>query len=793
MYAAGAACVAVAAWLAVRDGPPDAWRLAVAVAALAIGHLRLLQLRVGHELEFFNLGETATVIGLAILPAPWLVLIAPAISGLVYLVQGTVAQKAGYNASLVAVGFATTGTLVALAGGVTSHPSALVVATVAAAAILNSFWTLLAVAGAVSLSTGVALRDKVRQVSSMSVLTAVGNTTLGLAILAIGRWSPFTLLILPPVLLALWLAYRASHRSIQQRDAWRQLNEAAEQLAELDERMIAEQAEARARQLFSLPDDVELILRPEAAAELTPPDARLRRIDQVAMALTSPNGPIGLLRLRFAKPVAWPDHENQVLAAFAHTVSSALSNARLYAEARRQAEEQAREAAHDSLTGLGNRRMLMDRAGSALAKAAATGGVLGLLLIDLDKFKEVNDSLGHTAGDRLLCGVADRLRRSVRSDDIVARLGGDEFAVLITGIGESAQAESAAHDLADMLARRPVEIDGITLPVEGSIGIACFPDDATTMEELLKRADVAMYQAKKSSARCQRYRADRDDSTFDRLALVADLPSALDNGELLLYYQPQLELRTGRVTSVEALVRWEHPVRGRLQPEKFVPAIEQSGFVREFTGTVLEQALTACAAWRAGGLDVGVSVNLSARNVADTDLPSEVARLLLRHRVPAGALTLELTETAMMADITTAEGILAELNSLGVRLAVDDFGTGYSSLTLLQRCTLHEVKIDRGFVAPLLVERNNAAIVQATIGLAHTLDLKVVAEGVESREIMDALATLGCDHAQGSYIGGPMPVATLTPWLRARETIAVPPAVGQVLPLRPRRPPHQPA
>lgn len=385
-------------------------------------------------------------------------------------------------------------------------------------------------------------------------------------------------------------------------------------------------------------------------------------------------------------------------------------------------------------------------------------------MVDLDRFKDINDAFGHAAGDEVLRAVADRLRRSTRADDVVARVGGDEFAVLVTDITRPSQAEAVAAELSDVLSR-PVVVDGTKLAVEVCVGVACHPDDGTTTNELLQHADTAMYRAKRSHPRWRRYQADDCGTQRARLELVAELRTAIGGGELVLNYQPQLNLRSGRVSAVEALVRWNHPRRGMLTPAAFVPAVEQSGLIQSFTYAILDQALTACAAWRAEGHEVAVSVNVSANNLVNTDLPGEVATLLVTHGVMPSWLTLEITETARMNDAVTALRLMGELREIGVRIAADDFGTGYSSFTLLQERILHEVKIDRSFVQRLLVERGDAAIVAATVQLAHAHGLSVVAEGVEKAELLDALAALGCDQVQGLHIGPAMPVAELIAWL----------------------------
>ncbi|WP_131784311.1 putative bifunctional diguanylate cyclase/phosphodiesterase [Protofrankia symbiont of Coriaria ruscifolia] len=683
---------------------------------------------------------------------------------------------------------------------------------------------------------------------SLAVLrlqSIVANTALGLLVLAIVRWSPVAALTLPLAAAGPGICHHRRLRSLEERSHWDEINAASWELADADEPTVIMIAKRRAETLFradsttltiwpvapadgppatveqhpshgvspegtlpegalqeedSLPDELlgEGVRRrkegalPGAGGQPAPSRRRRRlscRVREAGAPLLAGEEQIGVLTLTFHQPTAWRQHEDQILAAFIQTVSRALAHARLEARARRAAEEQAHDAGHDWLTGLDNRRLLMARAAAELQRQATTGRSVALMMIDLDRFKIINDTLGHSAGDRVLQAVAERLRRSVREDDVVARLGGDEFAVLVTGIEDPAQAEATAAELADVLCR-DVVMDGIALAVEASVGVACCPQDGTNTEELLQRADIAMYQAKHSHPRWRRFEADSHDSSLERLALVAELRSAINGNELVLNYQPQVELETGRISGVEALVRWNHPRRGMLTPEMFVPAVEQSGLVQDFTRAILEQALVACAGWRAGGFDITVSVNLSARNLLNTELPGEVAKLLVKHDVPAAALTLEITETAMMSDKRTARRLLIKLREIGVRIAVDDFGTGFSSLTLLQERVLDEVKVDQSFVRKLLIEQGDAAIVAATIHLAHTHNLRVVAEGVETAELMEALTALRCDFVQGLHTGAAMPLPELTGYLRASAS-APRLAVGtnaRILPLHRRRP-----
>jgi diguanylate cyclase (GGDEF)-like protein len=381
------------------------------------------------------------------------------------------------------------------------------------------------------------------------------------------------------------------------------------------------------------------------------------------------------------------------------------------------------------------------------------------VLLDLNGFKNVNDTLGHAAGDQLLLEIGTRLADSVRATDCVARLGGDEFVVLLDRLEGDIDSDRLAASLVERVSI-PVTIDGLRLAVEGSAGVAIFPDDALTVDSLLRCADVAMYEAKRRGDSIVRYDPSQDLASPERLGLLADLQSALDaDDQLHLHFQPQLDLRTGLPGNVEALVRWKHPTRGNLSPAEFVPVIEHSALIGPFTAKVLDEAVRCCVAWQTDASlhGVGVAVNLSARNLMHRDLPDEVARILARHGLPARKLVLEITETAAMNDTEICESVLGRLRDLGIRLSVDDFGTGYASLTFLRRIDVAEVKLDRAFVADMLEDEAAATIVGATVALAHGLGLTVVAEGVETADQLAALHLAGCDLAQGYFLSKPVP------------------------------------
>ena len=425
---------------------------------------------------------------------------------------------------------------------------------------------------------------------------------------------------------------------------------------------------------------------------------------------------------------------------------------------RKQAETRLwHQALHDALTGLPNRRLFHDRVGQALERAERSGGSHAVLLMDLDRFKEVNDTLGHDCGDVLLRELGERLESRMRTADTVARLGGDEFGFLLSDVdfaGASelvARIQRALHD--------SFTLQELPVHVEASIGIALFPDHGETVDLLLQRADVAMYVAKRAGSGFAFYDVRKDDHTPTRLTLMGDLRNALEQRELVVHYQPQVELATGRVSGVEALLRWEHPTRGLLQPDDFMPAAERSGLMDRLTRYVIDEALGHQQVWRNAGWELPVAVNVSMLNLLDPAFPADILALLDRWGAPASSLGLEITEHTVVADRVRVEEVLSWLAECGLTIAIDDFGTGYSSLALLRRLPLHGIKIDRSFVRAMTSDHDDAVIVRSTIELAHNLGLKVIAEGVATSDIYEELVRLGCDAAQGFYLGAALPRA----------------------------------
>ena len=440
----------------------------------------------------------------------------------------------------------------------------------------------------------------------------------------------------------------------------------------------------------------------------------------------------------------------------------------------RQAIAKEHQAVHDSLTGLPNRALFRHQIEQVVNAGRRTDRTAAVMLIDLDHFKEINDTLGHHAGDRLLQEVSERLRASLDDHQMVARLGGDEFGVLIPDLASHDEACTVAEQLIAQL-REPFSIEGLTLEVDASIGIACAPEHGSAVEQLIQRADIAMYAAKEGGRGHQLFEPQLDRYSPRRLSLAGALRSAIADGEIVLYFQPKAELTTGRIIGVEALARWQHPRLGLIGPSEFVPIAEQTGLIGPLTSHVLEAALRQVREWSDAGEELSVAVNLSARSFLDTQLAVEIPRLLERTGVEARLLELEITESMLMLDPARAKATLERLSAIGLSLSVDDFGTGYSSLANLKRLPVDGIKIDKSFVIDMPHDQSDAAIVRSTIDLAHNLGLKVVAEGVESSEAWRRLEELGCDLAQGFHVSRPLPADAMTRLLAERKTPLVEP------------------
>jgi diguanylate cyclase (GGDEF)-like protein len=445
---------------------------------------------------------------------------------------------------------------------------------------------------------------------------------------------------------------------------------------------------------------------------------------------------------------------------------------RVTARLRGQVEQIEKLALYDALTGLANRRLFHDRLEQAFLSSQRQGTTgFSLMLLDLDRFKEINDTLGHQTGDAVLEHLAERLKGVSRASDTVARLGGDEFALVLLGAQDGASALFVAERIRRALEEPFVLADDLTLQLETSIGIAIFPRHGEDAEQLLKRADIALYASKDTHASVV-YASEHDQHSSDGLELVAQIRNAIDNGELIVHFQPEVDLATGETRRLEALVRWNHPERGLLLPEAFIPLARQSALVRPITRYVLDVALGQCRAWQDAGIDVGVAVNLAGRDLSDSRLEEEVSEALRRWKLEPELLELEIPESAVISERERIQKMLARLNERGVRVAVDDFGSGYASLSHLKQLPVNVLKIDKSFVENIGTDEEDEAIVRSTIDLAHSLGISVVAEGVESEDVLKRLRALGCDLAQGFCLARPAAAEDITEWLVGRKAAA---------------------
>ncbi|MEV0131249.1 bifunctional diguanylate cyclase/phosphodiesterase [Dactylosporangium sp. NPDC050688] len=612
-----------------------------------------------------------------------------------------------------------------------------------------------------------------RLVADWGILTVVRAGTFGIAVVTVVAYDVnyWLLLVLPLLLWCIHLASGNRVRARQGNEAWQRLAEATDEFNSVDQTAVLHAAVRKAADLFST-DEVEVQIRPQTGeARLVrsngrdilydghPDDAPAATGFVIPIGLESYRGDadLGELRLRFRAPIKLTEREGYTLHTFAAALCTAIRNASTFAETQRLADSHARAAAQDPLTHLANRRKLQQYGDEALAT-----GIVGVLLIDLNHFKEVNDTLGHSAGDRVLITVGERLTAAVREDDLVARFGGDEFAVILANLSAPALAEMRAHTILDALAP-PIQLDDMRISVEASCGVTTA--SGGTVGELLRRADVALYQAKQDGQRVVVYAHARDTADIGTLTLGGDLARAVAEGQFVVNFQPIVDLATGKVIGAEALTRWHHPDRGDLAPDRFLPAIERSGQLSAFADAVLDQALIAVSQWADAGHDIPVAVNVSPRSLLDPSFPDAVARRLAARGVPSSSLVIELTESVTLSKLEVVDDVLAALRDQGIRLALDDFGTGFSSLATLARVAVDELKIDRSFVAAMNTSAPGA-VVRSTVDLGRSLGLVVVAEGIEREEQRQQLWELGCPAGQGHLFARAMPADRLLAALR---------------------------
>ncbi|MGH3737955.1 MAG: putative bifunctional diguanylate cyclase/phosphodiesterase [Micromonosporaceae bacterium] len=757
------------------------WLAAVtAVGLVAAAQVVELRIRIGSERHSFGWGEAALVIVFGLVSTAWvpLVVLTGVMAG--RLLNRRPLIKSAYTAATLTIGAACAALVLGLGlprvGGLTPLTATVALVICLAVLVYSAVSTVL-VAGVVAAASGSSFAEVVTRGLGINALMTVGNTAVGLLVVSLGLTDVRWLVAVPPLLWLLNEAYNARLRAGEERRAWQELADATHRLNLLDRCQVVGAAVRSAFRLFS-PDAVEVVAGGRTMIG-TPDGEVLERAEDdipatghvIGRPLTVGGERVGELLLRFHQKVNLSEREQLALSAFADALGAALQNASTHATLREMADRKSYEAAHDPLTGLANRTRLLEYGEHALRSLADSGrgSHVALLLFDLNHFKDVNDALGHAAGDQLLQATANRLAELTEPDELLARLGGDEFALVITSMPETASpiehAAGRGRELVSTLIM-PTEVAGVALSVEASVGVVTVPAGSCDMTELLRRADVAMYQAKRSGRAIAAYDSRRDGASTDRLALVAELRDALAaDDQLVLELQPAVDLVTGAPIGAEALVRWHHPRRGLLPPAEFIGVVEQSELVGPFTRYVIDRALALAASWEAEGLRVPIAVNLSARSLLDRRLPTEVAELLGRHKVAAERLVLEITETVMMTELDVIDDVLGALREIGTQLAVDDFGTGYSSLTFLARFPVHEVKVDRAFVTRMIDSPEARAIVRSTVELARALDLRVVAEGVETAEQRAALAEMGCHAAQGYHFFAPMPAEKASPVL----------------------------
>ncbi|MFG2056290.1 putative bifunctional diguanylate cyclase/phosphodiesterase [Micromonospora sp. NPDC048930] len=749
----------------------DLTRAATLTFLVAVAATVNVRIRIRATTHGISWTDAASVIGLAVAPVPWVV-IGTGVGVAIIRVLGRLSPiKLAFGVAkemtLAAVG----GIVLILSGwtwpwsGPVTHSLPALVLAYLTVVVLDE----LLMFPVLAFATRTPIRNRFRQQIDLRLASVVARFSVILSTLLILRINPTFLIVVPPVVLSLHLAYSGRLRSRAERDAWQRLARTTDALNVVDLDEVLTTAVTQATELFSA-DEVDIELHEEnrlvrgAGGAITfqgvtgEPSAIEGSVLSTPLEGHDQHAGIGTLRLRFAGPVQLSEREQYTLRTFASALCTAVRNAQAYAELARVAEEHEYAATHDALTGLSNRRHLLDEGTEQLTTRHADG-VTALVLIDLNHFKEVNDTLGHGAGDQVLIQVADRLRAAARPGDLVARLGGDEFAVLLRGLPAPAVAAHRAESLLGAL-HEPLDLDGMRISVEASGGIAVAPASGG-MPELLRRADVAMYQAKRAGQRISTYAPTRDTADLGRLTLGGELPRAVADHEFTVTFQPIVDLGSGAAMGAEALARWHHPTHGMIDPLRFLEAVERSGLLPAFAEAILDQALIAAGTWRTAGFDLPVSVNVSPRSLLDPRFPGAVLARLRAHDLPPDRLVLELTETLTLSQLDVVDRVLSRLRDSGVRLALDDFGTGYSSLSLLSRIPVHELKIDRSFVTAMESAPEAAAVIRSTLDLGRSLDLTVVAEGVESEPQRRALWELGCTAGQGHLFARPLPAGAL--------------------------------
>ena len=792
ILALGAGCIVLAVPAVLASPVPAWWRLALTATAFLVGDIALLHIRFGRDQNSFTMSETAVVVGLVLLPLPWLLLVAPVCVAAAHAIGRRSPLKVAFNGLSCVGGLVLAGAAHALLADTASTGGQL--AALVAGSLTFFAWNSITMAAAISSSQSLSFATVYTKGLLLCGVVWLGNTALGLLLVVLGQFQPVTLLLVPVLLGLLFIVYWSYLRAMHERDVWQVLQGTSRQLLRLDPVEVAHIVLARTPGLFEA-QFVELLLVdneaateavgyragedgiPEAfaapllranpfwgrvVAEREPfevvasraPAAQRRNLEAGGLAKTvvAPllvqDRCLGSLRIGFAGDVKFAAREMQVLTTFANHVSAAVDNTRLFEAVRAK-------SLHDPLTGLANRTVLLDRLEQAQARSQRSGSCVAVLFLDLDRFKLINDSLGHDAGDELLVAVAQRLLTGLRPGDTAARFGGDEFVVLCEDVAGPHEALALAERMSETLLP-PFSLAGEDAFVTASVGVAMSSGAGPDAGELLRDADAAMYQAKaRGPARCELFDKQMRQRAIERLEMENDLRRALDNGQMRIHYQPNVRLSDETVVGVEALIRWRHPQRGLVAPADFIPLAEETGLIVPIGRWVIETACRQLGDWvRRRGCDAPplyMSINLSPHQLKDPDLVNDVATALLRTGVTADSVCFEVTETALIDDVQGASTVLQRLRTLGVRIALDDFGTGYSSLSHLHTLPVDILKLDRSFIARLSPEARGRAVVAGMVDLAHALDLTVVAEGVETEAQLVDLRKLRCDVVQGYH------------------------------------------
>jgi diguanylate cyclase (GGDEF)-like protein len=795
VFALGTLSWAVAAALREEINVTTAITMVALVFLEVVALLMNVRMRIRSTVLRTNWSDVAILMAAFALPAPLAILSIFVGALIAKLLQRLAAVKVIFNtAQNTLIAASMTAVLALLGKEPINHPADLV--PYAAAFLVGTLVDELLSIPLFALATRTSLREIFR--SNVDIRWIFNFVRFGIAVLAliVLRVHLGLLVAVPPLALSLHLTHQSRLRSRAEREAWQQLAEATDAFNAVQMDKVLNTAIEKGASIFSCGqvevetwiDDVNLLIRGNAkdVDYFGPPDRKgydLTTTAIVPLIADSDGSRIGELRLLFRSPVSLSEREQLTLRTFAGALSTAIRNAASYSKLGRLADKHEHDALHDPLTGLPNRRLLAFE-GESVLNGKGPEGVPALLLLDLNHFKDINDALGHSAGDQVLVAIAKRLAESAGDDALVTRLGGDEFAVLYPSLPAPALAMHRAASLLAVL-REPVEVDGMPLTVSASAGVATAPTIGGFVE-LMRRADIAMYQAKRTNRPVTAYEAESDTADHASLVVAGMLPRALAEKEFTLEFQPIVDLASGTPFAAEALARWQHPDRGQVDPRSFLEPIERSGLLTAFTDAVLDQALDGAKQWRRAGLNWQVAVNISPRSLLDRRLPLLVSARLSDHGLTGADLILELTEAQTFSQLEIVDTVLAELRGLGCILAFDDFGTGFSSLSDLRRVPMiQEIKIDRSFVAEMEHTPRSAAVVKSTVELARGLEMLVVAEGVERESQRKMLWELGCTAGQGHLFAMPMPLAKI---MRLPPTLADPLHGSGVTQLPTRRP-----